>query len=114
MNLKFLWINQIGEREWLFFKADGVKDFNRAMRDMGDYFHLPLTGGLREERQIVQLSTGEKLFAVSYWGGFDKWRNGLVAYCKATNRLYAIASQDGLNLSDGTRIDLSEIQLVGY
>lgn len=73
---------------------------------------LPEDGGVLEEKAKILLDSHTSLLGLSYRGDLPGWRANLVAYCKATNRIWGIVSDKRLLLSDGRDIALCECDVV--
>jgi len=73
---------------------------------------LPKSGGVIEEKVRIILDSSTSLLGISYKGDVPAWRAKVEAYCNANHRRWGIVSAKELILSDGTKRDLGECEVV--
>lgn len=105
---------EVEGREFLYvetLQGEGFEEIIDAALSTSDV-PLPKAGGVIEERVRILLEDGTSLLGISYKGDLAGWRAKLLAYCKAKDRRWGIASSQKLALSDGTERILGECEVV--
>lgn len=98
-------------REFLYIESRPGEDFHRlvdnAMSSCEDV-PLPHSGGAIEHNVHLVLQEGVSMIAVSFKGDVEGWRRKLTSYCDSDNRIWGIAANAMMRLSNGKQVNLHE------
>src|ERR1700733_14078541 len=89
-----------------FFEREGFRTITDKALSGFPGVPMPKDGGVIEEKARLLLDDGPVLLGVSYKGDLAGWRGRLIAYCKDKGRLWGIASNGLIALSDGRELQL--------
>lgn len=102
-------------REFLYIESHPGETFHQimdcALSDC-EYVPLPCSGGIIEHGTFLKLENGVTLMAVSCKGDVEGWRNKLQEFCERDRRLWGVAADSRLRLSDEREIDLNDSNFV--
>ena len=97
-------------REFLYvevFTSEGFDEvMDGAIGSRPNDSPLP-SGGAIEEKVRIRLPDGTVLLGLSYRGDLASWRGVIASYCERSGRKWAIPTNEGFALSDGTEITLA-------
>lgn len=105
----------VDEREFFYVEIRSDERFRTVIDEAlagSPVVPLPKSGGVVDEKTRILLDESSSLLGISYKGDLEGWRAKLVAYCKAKNRKWGIASRQILTLSDGTEHSLFECKVI--
>lgn len=114
MSAKYPWEGMPHTRELRFLSAESHKDFSDCFRRIGRKESFPIKGGIIEHGVKIQLNHGELLWAVSYKGDIERWREEVSFLCNNERRILAQISDESIVLSNGMKISLKETVVSEY
>jgi hypothetical protein len=98
---------RIDGRQFLYVESLRNESFSDFLNDEERYcadLALPLNGGVIDEKAWLHLRDKRRFIAMSYKGDLDGWRKRLVLCCSKTARAWAVPTDAGFLLSDGSTV----------
>lgn len=99
-----------------YVEGNSIGSFGAYFRQMRvfDSQNIPRDGGMVNACIEIRLPTGKSLFAISYQGDLDGWRNKIEGYAQKNGLRYGRIEGEQLVVSDGGAVELTSCEIVQH